>query len=146
MNSIQLPIIDYDFIKKLIPQRKPIIMVDAIFEYEENRIVGGLSIKKESIFVRNNEFKEPGILEHMAQTVALYTGYQYYVNQMEAPTGYIGSMKAIEIFRLPKVGEKLRTKVDILHEVMGVTLVHIETKIEDEVIAKGEMKTVIAET
>ena len=120
-------------------------MVDAIFEYEENRIVGGLSIKKESIFVQNNEFKEPGILEHMAQTVALYTGYQYYVNQMEAPTGYIGSMKAIEIFRLPKVGEKLRTKVDILHEIMGVTLVHIETKIEDEVIAKGEMKTVIAE-
>ena len=145
MNNIELPIIDYDFIKKLIPQREPIIMVDAIFEYEENRIVGGLSIKKESIFVQNNEFKEPGILEHMAQTVALYTGYQYYINQKDAPTGYIGSMKAIEIFRLPKVGEKLRTKVDILHEVMGVTLVHIETKIEDEVIAKGEMKTVIAE-
>ena len=145
MPITNLPNINPEFIKELIPQREPIIMVDAILEYEESKVVGGLMVSEDCIFVENNTLKEPGVLEHMAQTVALYTGYQYYVNQMEAPTGYIGSMKAIEIFRLPKVGEKLRTKVDILHEIMGVTLVHIEAKIEDEVIAKGEMKTVIAE-
>ncbi len=55
-------------------------------------------------------------------------------------------MKSIEINRLPKVNENLKTTATILHEVMGVTLVLIETKIEGDVIAKGEMKTVIAET
>ncbi len=146
MNNIQLPINNQDFIKKLIPQRNPIIMVDAIFDYKKNNVVGGLTIKNDLIFVENNEFKEAGILEHMAQTVALYTGYQYYIKQLQAPTGYIGSMKSIEIFRSPKVNENLVTTATILHEVMGVTLVKIETKIKDEVIAKGEMKTVIVET
>ena len=146
MNKIQLPNHTIGFIKQLIPQREPIIMVNAIFEYEEEKVVGGLTVKNDSIFVENNQLKEPGILEHMAQTVALYTGYQFYIRNESAPTGYIGSMKSIEINRLPKVNENLTTTATILHEVMGVTLVSIETKIEGEVIAKGEMKTVIAET
>jgi len=35
MDKIQLPNHTIEFIKQLIPQREPIIMVDAIFEYEE---------------------------------------------------------------------------------------------------------------
>ena len=142
----QLPNNNPTFIQQLIPQRSPIIMVDTILAYEEMKVVGGLTIKEESIFVNNNELQEPGILEHMAQTVALYTGYQYYINQMQAPTGYIGSMKSIEIVRLPKLNEQLITTATILHEVMGVTLVDIETFCQNELIAKGQMKTVIAET
>ncbi|MFV0144299.1 hypothetical protein OBJ68_02185 [Empedobacter falsenii] len=146
MSAIQLPNRSIEFIKLLIPQREPMIMVDAIFDFEEGKVVGGLSVQNDSIFVSNNELKEPGVLEHMAQTVALYTGYQFYIRNESAPTGYIGSMKSIQINRLPKVNENLVTTATILHEVMGVTLVSIETKIEEEVIAKGEMKTVIAET
>ena len=145
MDNIQLPNRDSAFIEKLIPQRNPIIMVDAIYQHELNKVVGGLTIKTSSIFVNQDEMKESGILEHMAQTVALYTGYHFYINKQEAPTGYIGSMKGIEIFRYPKVGENLKTEVEILHEIMGVSLVKIETKIDNEIIAKGEMKTVIAE-
>lgn len=146
MDNTELPNHSIEFIKKLIPQREPIIMVDSIFDHEEGKVIGGLVVKKDSIFIENNQLKEPGILEHMAQTVALYTGYQFYIRNESAPIGYIGSMKSIEINRLPKVNETLRTTATILHEVMGVTLVSIETKIEEEVIAKGEMKTVIAET
>ena len=146
MPDIQLPNNQLDFIKKLIPQREPIIMVDTIYEYQENKVLGGLTVSNDSIFVQNNELKEPGILEHMAQTVALYTGYQYFIQNLEAPVGYIGSMKNIEILQLPKVDEILVTTVNILHEVMGVTLVSIETKVNEQVIAFGEMKTVIAES
>lgn len=145
MDKIQLPNHSPDFIKELIPQREPFIMVDSILEFEENRVVGGFTVKNSSIFVDNQELKEPGILEHMAQTVAIYTGYQFYIQNKKTPTGYIGSMKGVEIFRLPKVNDKLRTTARILHEIMGFTLVNIETKCEDEVIATGEMKTVIAE-
>ncbi len=74
MNKIQLPNHTIGFIKQLIPQREPIIMVDAIFEYEEEKVVGGLTVKNDSIFVKNNQLRESGILEHIAQTVALYTG------------------------------------------------------------------------
>ena len=145
MPITNLPNINPEFIKELIPQREPIIMVDAILEYEESKVVGGLTVSEDCIFVENNTLKEPGILEHMAQTVALYTGYEYYLKNMQAPVGYIGSMKNVEILRLPKIGEKLVTTATILHEIMGVTLVNIETKVDEKIIAFGEMKTVIAE-
>ena len=145
MPITNLPNINPEFIKELIPQREPIIMVDAILEYEESKVVGGLTVSEDCIFVENNTLKEPGILEHMAQTVALYTGYEYYLKNMQAPVGYIGSMKNVEILQLPKIGEKLVTSATILHEIMGVTLVNIETKVDEKIIAFGEMKTVIAE-
>ncbi|WP_282629744.1 hypothetical protein [Empedobacter sedimenti] len=145
MPSIYLPNTDQDFIKKLIPQREPIIMVDAIFEYQENKVVGGLTIFEDCIFVENNILQESGILEHMAQTVALYTGYDYFIKNMQAPVGYIGSMKNVEIFHLPQTNETLITTVHILHEIMDVTLVNIVSKIGEKIIASGEMKTVIAE-
>ncbi len=145
MPITSLPNINPEFIKELIPQREPIIMVDAILEYEESKVVGGLMVSEDCIFVENNTLKEPGVLEHMAQTVALYTGYEYYLKNMQAPVGYIGSMKNVEILRLPKIGEKLVTTATILHEIMGVTLVNIETKVDEKIIAFGEMKTVIAE-
>ena len=145
MPITSLPNINPEFIKELIPQREPIIMVDAILEYEESKVVGGLTVSEDCIFVENNTLKEPGVLEHMAQTVALYTGYEYYLKNIQAPVGYIGSMKNVEILRLPKIGEKLVTTATILHEIMGVTLVNIETKVDEKIIAFGEMKTVIAE-
>ncbi len=145
MPITNLPNINPEFIKELIPQREPIIMVDAILEYEESKVVDGLMVYEDCIFVENNTLKEPGVLEHMAQTVALYTGYEYYLKNMQAPVGYIGSMKNVEILRLPKIGEKLVTTATILHEIMGVTLVNIETKVDEKIIAFGEMKTVIAE-
>lgn len=145
MPITNLPNINPEFIKELIPQREPIIMVDAILEYEESKVVGGLTVSEDCIFVENNTLKEPGVLEHMAQTVALYTGYEYYLKNIQAPVGYIGSMKNVEILRLPKIGEKLVTTATILHEIMGVTLVNIETKVDKKIIAFGEMKTVIAE-
>ena len=145
MPITNLPNINPEFIKELIPQREPIIMVDAILEYEESKVVGGLTVSEDCIFVENNTLKEPGVLEHMAQTVALYTGYEYYLKNKQAPVGYIGSMKNVEILRLPKIGEKLVTTATILHEIMGVTLVNIETKVDEKIIAFGEMKTVIAE-
>ena len=145
MPITSLPNINPEFIKELIPQREPIIMVDAILEYEESKVVGGLMVSEDCNFVENNTLQEPGVLEHMAQTVALYTGYEYYLKNMQAPVGYIGSMKNVEILRLPKIGEKLVTTATILHEIMGVTLVNIETKVDEKIIAFGEMKTVIAE-
>ena len=92
----------------------------------------------------NNIFQESGLVEHMAQSVALYTGYQFYLKNEPAPTGYIGSIKTIQINRLPKLDEQVVTTVNVLQEFMGVTLVDIVSKVNDEVICTSQMKTVIA--
>ena len=135
-----------ELVGTLIPQRAPIVMVDALYKFGDDFIEAGLSIKSDTLCVANDYMQEPGIIEHMAQSVALHTGYAYYLKAQKAPTGYIGSIKMISITQLPKVGDQLITKAQILHEFMGVTLVELTTSCNDIVIATGQMKTVLAQS
>ncbi|PZR18269.1 MAG: hypothetical protein DI539_16355 [Flavobacterium psychrophilum] len=129
----------------LIPQKAPFVMIDKLLAFGENKITAGLTIEADNIFVENGRFNESGIVEHMAQSVALYTGYLFYLKKEPAPTGYIGSVKDIVIAELPLPGEELVTEVSVLQEFMGVTLVDIVTKRNNIQIASGQMKTVLAQ-
>jgi hypothetical protein len=80
----------------------------------------------------------------MAQSVALHTGYQFFLKNETAPTGYIGSIKEIEIKKLPKVNDTIQSTITILQEFAGITLVDIVTYLNNEEIANGQMKTVLA--
>jgi len=128
----------------LIPQRAPIVMVSSIQSYQEKGLVATFTVEDEELFVDREQLAESGLLEHMAQSVALHTGYSYFLKGEKAPMGYIGSMQKVEIDRVPRIGETIFSTVHILQEFMGVTLVEIETKLDDMVIARASMKTVIA--
>ncbi|MFL9844668.1 hypothetical protein [Flavobacterium rhizosphaerae] len=131
-------------VERLIPQKAPFVMVDALFSFEENKLVAGFTVPYGNIFVTEGCFTEPGIIEHMAQSVALYTGYQYYLKNEPAPTGYIGSIKDVKVLTLPAVGDELVTKISVLQEFMGITLVDIVTLVNGNTIATSQMKTVLA--
>ncbi|MGD1320537.1 hypothetical protein [Chryseobacterium sp. 2R14A] len=139
----KLPTSDQNFVKSLIPQKFPFVMVSGISEYSEERLVSGFEIKEDNIFVHDGVFQASGLIEHQAQSVALHTGYKFYLLGKEAPTGYIGAIKTFEAEILPKTGDQLISEVNIINEMMGVTLVEIITKINDKIIAKSEMKTVV---
>jgi len=131
------------FVESLIPQRTPFVMVDELSEYSETHLISGFTVKEENIFVQDGIFQASGLVEHQAQSVALHTGYKYYLLGKEAPTGYIGAIKSFEAESLPKAGDRLVTEVTILSEVMGVTLVNAVTRLNNEIIASAQMKTVV---
>ncbi|WFB65692.1 hypothetical protein [Chryseobacterium sp. WX] len=139
----RLPTSDKDFVESLIPQRFPFVMVHELSEYSENHLLSGFEIKEDNLFIQEGLFQASGLIEHQAQSVALHTGYKYYLLGKDAPTGYIGAIKSFEAEILPKVGDHLKSEVTILNEVMGVTLVDIVTKLNGEVIAKSQMKTAV---
>lgn len=144
MENITLPILDRDFVGNLIPQKFPFVMVDKVLAFGENFITSGFTVEETNIFTENSIFQEAGLIEHMAQSVALYTGYHFFLKNEPAPTGYIGSIKSIEIFQLPKVNDNLVTKVNVLQEFAGITLVDISVLLNEVEIARGQMKTVLA--
>jgi len=139
----RLPTSDKDFVESLIPQRFPFVMVHELSEYSENHLLSGFEIKEDNLFIQDEFFQASGLIEHQAQSVALHTGYKYYLLGKDAPTGYIGAIKSFEAVILPKTGDHLKSEVTILNEVMGVTLVDIVTKLNGEVIAKSQMKTAV---
>ena len=136
--------LDKDFVEKLLPQKFPFVMVDKMYDYTETSLISGFTIQKESIFFQDGNFVESGLIEHIAQSIALHTGYEFFLKNEPAPTGYIGSIKDIEIRQLPKLGDEIQTTVSILQEFAGVTLVDAVTKLNDIVNASGQMKTVLA--
>lgn len=144
MNVLDAPLTDETFIGNLIPQKSPFVMVDTLHYFSEDKIISGFTIKEENLFSENSLFQAPGMIENMAQTIALHKGYTYYLKKLPAPVGYIGAMKKVDIFELPKVNEELITTVNILHDIMGVTLVAAIIEREGTMIAQGEMKTALA--
>jgi predicted hotdog family 3-hydroxylacyl-ACP dehydratase len=139
----QLPTSDQDFVGSLIPQRFPFVMVHELTEYSDDHLVSGFEIKEDNIFIQDGTFQASGLIEHQAQSVALHTGYKYYLLGKDAPTGYIGAIKSFEAETLPKTGDRLISEVSILNEIMGVTLVDIVTKLNGVIIAKSQMKTAV---
>ena len=139
-----MALLEKETVENLLPQKFPFVMVDAMHSYTETSLVSGLKIKQDNIFVNNNTFLEAGLIEHMAQSVALHTGYQFFLRNETAPTGYIGSIKEIEIKRLPELNDTIQSEVTILQDFAGITLVNIVTTLNNEEIANGQMKTVLA--
>ena len=144
MNLLKNPITDEHFILNLIPQKRPFVMVNKLIYFSEDKIVSGFLIKNDNLFVKNSVFNAPGLIENMAQTIALHTGYQYYLKKEPAPTGYIGAIKKVEIKALPSTNQELLTTITILHDIMGVTLVRAEIECDSKIVAFSEMKTVLA--
>lgn len=132
-------------VRDLIPQKHPFVMVDRLIDFSTDKLTASLLIKSDNLLVQNDYFSEPGLIEHMAQSVALHTGCEYSIKKLPAPTGYIGAIKSVTINKLPKVGTQIQTEVTILQEFMGITLVNITVFSNNEPIATSEMKTVIAQ-
>lgn len=134
-----------DQIKDLIPQRDPIIMVDTLFSATEDGCVTGLTILPDNFFCENNFFTEPGLIEHIAQSASAFAGYNARQSNQPAPVGFIGEVKKYKTWQLPKAGDKLTTSIRIISEVMNITLLSAETKVEDKTVATCQMKIFIKE-
>ncbi len=146
-NLLHHPITSHEEIINLIPQKEPFVFVDTLFEYTALTGVTGFTVPKTNVLLDENRLSESGLIEHMAQSMSLHRGYQGSLSGQTKPkTGFIGVIKTVEIFHQPEVGEKLKTYVEILHEIMNVTSVSARTENEmGEVIATSEMKTVTVE-
>ena len=91
-----------DDITKYIPQRHPIVMVHALVEADDSHAVTELAIEPDNIFVSNEFFAEPGLVENIAQTAAMHVGYQCSLKNIPIPIGYIAAVKDLKIQALPK--------------------------------------------
>jgi|SRR5690606_1826740 len=134
-----------EVIRKLIPQQPPFVLVDKLVEYGDDHLVSGFEIPLDHVLVREDGLlSEAGVIEHFAQTIALHQGYEYSLRGLNPPVGYIGAIKDFEILQLPPAGSELRTHLRILQRLFGVTLVRGEVSLQNQIIARGEMRTVIA--
>ncbi len=132
-------------VEKLIPQRKPMIMVDGLLQSDGLATISTLQIREDNIFVEDRQFREPGLIENMAQTAALRAGYEAIVSNKKPLVGFIGAIKRLQIYNLPKVGDQLETKIEIVNELLGAMIVHATTVVQGDLVAEADLSIFLTE-
>jgi predicted hotdog family 3-hydroxylacyl-ACP dehydratase len=123
----------------MIPQAPPMAMVDGLISSDETLTVSQLSVNHQNIFCKEGFFHEPGLIENIAQTAALRAGYIARQNNEEVIKGYIGSVKKLKIYALPKDTDTLQTKITVQHELLNASVIKGEIFVNDKMMAEGEM-------
>jgi predicted hotdog family 3-hydroxylacyl-ACP dehydratase len=130
-------------ILSIIPQRQPFVMIDFLL-YDNARLTRtAFRPAADNIFVDKDVFTEPGLIENMAQTAAAGAGYKSLAEGKPVQGGYIGAIKNLEIYALPKVNEELVTEINIENQVFNVMLVSGKIWCDNILIAQCEMKIFI---
>ncbi|MCQ2195807.1 MAG: hydroxymyristoyl-ACP dehydratase [Paludibacteraceae bacterium] len=145
MNSIT-PLFQGKDLERLIPQRSPIIMVDAFYEASENSCQTGLTIREDNLFCEEGKLLETGVIEHIAQSASAFAGYNALKDNKPTPVGFIGEVKKFQLVSSPQIGDQLTTHIQILSEIMNVSLLSAETTIDGQCVATCQMKIYIQES
>jgi len=129
-----------DDITKYIPQRHPIVMVHALVEADDSHAVTELVIEPDNIFVSNEFFAEPGLVENIAQTAAMHVGYQCSLKNIPIPIGYIAAVKDLKVQTLPKQNTRITTSVKVTNKVLDVTVVEGRVEQDGNLLCSCEMR------
>ena len=128
------------FEKINIPQKPPMVMVDRLVQIAGETTVTAFRITEDNVFCQNGEFREPGLIENMAQTAAAGVGAGPGNTGGESPRGFIGGIRNLKITAFPKTGQEITTRITILHHVFDAMIVQGEVFLEDRLIAGCELK------
>jgi hypothetical protein len=97
-------------------------------------------IEPDNVFVSNEYFREPGLVENIAQTAAMHVGYQCALKNIPIPIGYIAAVKDLKIFSLPRHNTRISTSVKITNKVLDVTVVEGKVEQEGNLLCSCEMR------
>lgn len=127
----------------LIPQKPPFVMVGKLLFSDDNFTKTSFTVTDDNVFVINGEFSEAGLMENMAQTAAAGSGNMARIENRPVPTGYIGQVKNLEIFYLPKTGDELLTEVRMEVQIFDAGIVSGKVWCDNAIVAQCEMKIFI---
>ena len=144
MTDSELSCID---VLTLLPQRPPFVMIDRLTHFDETVTTTQLTVRTDNLFTEADGHLNPcALVENIAQTCAARMGYiNRYIYRQRVRLGYIGGIKNLQVLRTPRVGEVLTTSIEVLQEVMKLTLVNATVRVGDEVIVTAEMKIALSD-
>ena len=142
-------VFDINAIKKILPHRYPILLVDKVLEYEAGKRIVSLKNVTVNEDVFNGHFPErpvfPGVLicEAMAQT-----GGIMFLNMIDNPEEklvFFMSMTNVK-FRKPVVpGDQMIMEIDLIKQRRNTCQIKGVTKVDGEVVCEGEFMAAIVD-
>ena len=138
------PLVAHEQVHHLLPHRPPIVMVDLLLESSEQEGSASLYVSPDNMFVADGHMQESGLVEHMAQTLALKVAYEEAKGDTgEKFMGYLVSVKNLFIYRLPAVDEEIITKTKVTKSFGNFTIGNFKSYVNGQLIAECEMRTMV---
>lgn len=119
------------------------VMVDRFVGLSEGVSETQLTVSEANIFVEDGRLTACGVIEHIAQSAAARVGYLCRSAHQPVTIGYIGAVSNFEYIRPPRIAETLQTRIEIVQEVLNITLIRAQSFIGEELVAQGQMKIVL---
>ncbi|WP_369013347.1 ABC transporter permease [Flavobacterium anhuiense] len=143
-------------IQNYLPHRAPMLMVDLILNIDSSSVETVFLVEEDNIFVQNNIFIEAGLIENTAQTCSAIVGKKYFFddngleNENVNVIGFISALKNVKIHALPKVGETIITKADLVSKFTGddytLCTMSCKSSVEDQILLECEINLFIQKT
>lgn len=128
-------------VRALLPQREPFVMIDHITHFDRVVTTTDFEVRKNNLFMENGVLNPCALIENIAQTCAARMGYiNQYIDKDKIRLGFIGSIKNLTVLRPVLLGEKLTTRIEVVEEVLQMTLVNAFIKVGQETVVTAEMK------
>lgn len=126
------------------------IMVDSLISNDEERTCTAFFIKEDTLFMENGLLTEEGLIENMAQSAALRTGWMAVTDQggdqtIKPQVGVIGSVKNFILHRRPAANTEIVTEIEIQAEVFNATMVMGKVMQDQQLLAEAELKIFLEE-
>ncbi len=133
-------------IHELLPQQEPFVMVDRLTHFDEKKTCTRFAIRQDNLFVEEGRLNACALAENIAQTCAARLGYvNKYILNCSIQIGFIGAIRGMKVFATPKVGDLLDTSIEVVEQIMDLTLVNATVKAGEQTLATAEMKIALAE-
>lgn len=130
----------------LLPQRPPFVMIDHLTHFDDVLTKTEFTVREDNLFVENSVLNPCALIENIAQTCAARMGYiNKYIIKESVKLGFIGSIRNFSIKRPVKTGDVLHTSIEVVEEVMQMTLVGAVIKVNSDVVAESEMKIALTD-
>ncbi len=117
-------------------------MVGKLLYLDDKHARTSFLIDNDNVFVKNGFFQEAGLMENIAQSIALGAGYLAKQENKEASLGFIGAVRDLEVFNLPKAGDELATEVTLENQIFNVSAFSAKVYHNETLIAQCQMKIV----
>lgn len=102
-------------IEKLVPHGPSIRMLDRLEAWDEGYVRCVTQVRDDSPFVRNGRLDSLITLEHLAQAIATYLGYEAYLRGKSPSIGMVVACRDFHVFRPTlHVGETLSVRATMV--------------------------------
>ena len=130
----------------LLPQRPPFVMIDCLTHFDEVLTTSRFGLRADNIFMEGEVLNPCALVENIAQTCAARLGYiNEYILKDKVKLGFIGDIKHLQVVRPARLGEVVTTEVEVVQEVLQMTLVKARVKVGEEVIVTADMKIALTD-